>query len=91
VDAVIGMRGYFDIAEDWQIMVRGDIGGFGLESDFTAKTVAGVMYNITESIILDVQYIALWVDYETGTRNTANYFSYDTVTHGPALGLIFKF
>lgn len=91
VDAVIGVRGYFDIAEDWQLMVRGDIGGFGLESDFTAKTVAGVMYNITDSIILDVQYIALWVDYETGTRNTTSFFSYDTVTHGPALGMIFKF
>ena len=71
--------------------VRGDIGGFGLESDFTAKTAVGVMYNITDSILLDVQYVGLWVDYETGTRDTASYFAYDTVTHGPVIGLIFKF
>ena len=91
VDAIIGLRGTFDIAQDWQLMVRGDIGGFGLESDFTAKTAVGVMYNITDSILLDVQYVGLWVDYETGTRDTASYFAYDTVTHGPVIGLIFKF
>ncbi|MEN8210237.1 MAG: hypothetical protein ABFR31_00850 [Thermodesulfobacteriota bacterium] len=91
VDAIIGLRGIFDIAQDWQLMIRGDIGGFGLESDFTAKTAVNVMYNITDSITLDIQYMALWVDYETGTRNTANYFAYDTVTHGPAIGVIFKF
>ncbi len=91
VDAIIGARAYFDIAEEWQLMVRGDIGGLGLESDFTSKVAAGVMYQITESIILDLQYVALWVDYETGTRNTQSYFAYDTVTHGPVLGLIYKF
>lgn len=91
VDAIIGVRGIFDIAEDWQLMARGDIGGLGLESDFTAKTAVGIMYDITDSIVLDLQYIGLWVDYETGTANTSNYFSYDTVTHGPALGVIFKF
>ncbi len=91
VDAVIGARAYFDIAEDWQVMVRGDIGGFGLSSDFTAKTAAGVMYHITDAIVIDIQYQALWVDYETGTRDTADYFAYDTVTHGPLIGLIFTF
>lgn len=90
-DAIIGVRGIFDIAKDWQLMARGDVGGLGLESDFTAKTVVGVMYNITDSIILDIQYVGLWVDYETGTRNTSSYFAYDTVTHGPAVGVIFNF
>jgi len=91
VDAVIGARAYFDISRDWQLMVRGDIGGLGLASEFTSLTAVGVMYHITESIVLDVQYQALWVDYETGTRDTDSSFVYDTLTHGPAVGGIFTF
>lgn len=91
VDVFIGARAGFNFSRDWELMVRGDIGGFGLESDFTAKTIVGLIYHISESIFLDIQYQALWVDYETGTRNTPDYFSYDTLTHGPAVGVIFQF
>jgi hypothetical protein len=31
------------------------------------------------------------VDYETGTAGQAGFFKYDTTTHGPIIGLIFKF
>lgn len=91
IDPFIGMRAYFDLARDWTFFVRGDIGGFGLGSDFTALGNLGVMYDITEHIILDIQYKALWVDYENGNKKTPGYFAYDTVTHGPIIGLIFKF
>lgn len=91
VDAIIGARYFLSLSEKWTIMYRGDIGGFGLESDFTATVDARIMYNITDSIILDVGYKALWVDYESGTANTKGHFVYDTMTHGPLIGLIFKF
>jgi hypothetical protein len=32
-----------------------------------------------------------WVDYETGTMGTLDYFKYDTLTQGPIIGLNFKF
>ena len=91
IDPFLGARAYFDLAEDWTFFIRGDIGGFGIASDFTALGNLGVMYNITKTIILDIQYKALWVDYENGTKNTPGYFAYDTVTHGPIIGLIFQF
>jgi len=91
VDPFLGVRAYFNLARDWTFFVRGDIGGFGLSSDFTALGNIGMMYNITKTVILDIQYKALWVDYESGTKNTSGYFAYDTVTHGPIIGLIFKF
>ncbi len=91
IDPFLGARAYFDLAEDWTFFVRGDIGGFGIASDFTALGNFGVMYDITKTVILNIQYKALWVDYETGTKNTPDYFAYDTVTHGPIIGLIFKF
>ncbi len=44
-----------------------------------------------KSIELDLQYKALAVDYETGTPGQKGYFMYDTITHGPIIGLVFKF
>ena len=75
IDPFLGVRAYFDLAEDWTFFVRGDIGGFGIASDFTALGNLGVMYNITKTIILDIQYKALWVDYESGTKK-GNYSAY---------------
>lgn len=89
VDGVVGLRGIYDLSENWKVYVSGDIGGGA--SDFTASAVGGVRYTFNEWLDLDVQYKGLWVDYVTGTPNTPDYFTYDTVTYGPMLGLNFKF
>ena len=91
VDPVIGARLGIPLSESFTLVLRGDIGGFGLASDFTALAAAGFHYRFTEMISLDVHYKALWVDYETGTKGTPDYFSYTTVTHGPIIGVIFEF
>jgi len=36
-------------------------------------------------------YKGLWVDYEDGSQGERGYFSYDTLTHGPVVGFIYKF
>ena len=77
--------------DKWKFQVAGDIGGFGLESDFTAKADVGVLYTINKRFNLDLRYKATWVDYENGTPGTPSYFKYDTVTHCPLIGLNFKF
>jgi len=79
------------LSESFDLVFRGDVGGFGLSSDFTALIAAGVHYRFTNMISLDVRYKALWVDYETGAKGAPGYFSYTTVTHGPILGVIFEF
>jgi hypothetical protein len=91
VDPVIGVRYTQPVSEKWQIVLRGDVGGFGAGSDFTAVAAGGILYSFNETISLDVQYKALWVDYEDGTRGTPGYFAYDTVTHGPLIGVKFEF
>ena len=90
-DGFIGARALFDINQDWTLHLRGDIGGLGLSSDFTFNTLAGVMYHLTDAISLDIGYKALWVDYETGTQGELGRFAYDTVTHGPVVGMVFRF
>lgn len=91
VDPVVGARFGMSLSEKVNLVLRGDVGGFGLSSDFTALVSAGFHYRFTEIISLDVRYKALWVDYETGAAGTPGYFSYTTVTHGPILGVIIRF
>jgi hypothetical protein len=89
VDLIIGARWKKRISEKWSFSLKGDIGGIG--SDLTAAGTAGFGYQIGESMELDLQYKALFVDYKTGTRGEPGYFKYDTTTHGPIIGLMFKF
>ena len=91
VDVVIGARWTNPLNDRWDFIYRGDIGGFGLESDFTSSLAAGFHYQMTQSIDLDLQYKATWVDFESGVPGQPGYFSYDTVTHGPIIGVIFNF
>ena len=91
IDPVIGVRWMNPLNEKWSFLLHGDIGGAGVGSDFTANAIAGFHYKIKESMVLDLQYKALWVDYETGTAGQPGFFKYDTTTHGPIIGLIFKF
>ena len=89
IDFVVGARWTTNLSENWKFYARGDIGAGA--SDFTATAAAGFRYTINEWLDFDVLYKALWVDYKTGTPNTVDYFTYDTLTQGPIIGLNFKF
>ncbi len=89
VDLVVGARWTTPINEDWKFSMLGTIGGLG--SDLTASGSVGVKYVISDLLDLDLQYKALWADYESGTRGQRGYFSYDVTTYGPIIGLNFKF
>jgi len=58
-------------------------------ADAYSGTVA--LSTINAWLIFHLQYKMLWVDYETGTANTLDYFNYDTVMYGSILGLNFEF
>lgn len=90
VDPIIGARWMPKISDDWSIIARGDIGGFGVGSDFTWNVQAGAVWAFAESMSLVVQYRALSVDYCEGTKGTSGRFCYDTITHGPAIGVAFS-
>jgi len=90
VDPIIGGRVTIPLFNKLDFLVRADVGGFGIGSDFTSQVSAGIHYHITEMISIDLQYKALWVNYKNGVSNTPGSFSYDTVTSGPLLGIIFE-
>jgi hypothetical protein len=91
VDFVVGARWVQPINDRWQLSAKGDVGGFGLESDFTASVLLGAQFSMTENWDLDLQYKATWVDVEIGSSGDVDYFAYDTVTHGPLVGVIYHF
>ncbi len=91
VDLLVGVRWTRDLSERWQMQLRGDVGGFGIESDFTSALSASFLYRFSQRFSLDLQYKGLWVDYEEGKSGQPGYFSYDTVTHGPIVGLKIEF
>ncbi len=83
VDPVIGVRWQPQIAENWHLIVKGDIGGFGVASDFSWNMQGGVLWDATDYLSLVFQYRALSVDYSTGNVGNLDRFAYDTITHGP--------
>jgi len=89
VDLVVGARWTMPLNESWKFSVNGNVGGLG--SDLSLSGAVGVKYVISDLLDLDLQYKALWADYESGTRGEAGYFAYDSTTYGPIIGLNFKF
>jgi hypothetical protein len=91
IDLIFGVRWTHDINEKWQTQLRADVGGFGIESDFTSSVAIAAAYRFSERYSLDLQYKALWVDFEEGKSGQPGFFAYDTVTHGPIVGLKIEF
>ncbi len=91
VDPVIGARWHRPINDRWALMLRGDVGGFGVTSDFTSAVGVSAFYSFKPTLSLELAYRATWVDFADGTPQSPGYFAYDTVTHGPLIGLAFKF
>ncbi|WP_340119811.1 hypothetical protein [Pelagibius sp. 7325] len=91
VDPVFGARWVAEWWPGWRSSLAGDIGGFGVSSDFSASAQALIIYDAWENVSVAAGYRALWVDYDNGKGGTPDYFSYDTVTHGPQIGVIFRF
>jgi hypothetical protein len=85
VDPVIGLRTQTHLTHWLFIPVRGDIGGFGANSELTWQALAGVGAQISRWFAVVVGYRALGYEYDQAN------FRYDVITHGPIIGLSFEF
>jgi len=91
VDPIIGMRWSNQLSDNWDLRLRGDVGGFGIASDFTWSASATALYSFSDRFVLELGYRALDVDYDNGNASDQGFFAYDTTTHGPLLGLLIRF
>ena len=85
VDPIIGARYRYSIAEKWKVLLRGDIGGFGVGSDFTWNLVGLIHFQPWKHVGFVGGYRALDVDYESGS--SLDKFEYDVLMHGPLVGI----
>ncbi len=89
VDPVIGAHYTIDFADKWSFTLRGDIGGFGVGSEFAWQGVGTLRWQTSERIGVVGAYRYIDMDYESddGGRD----FKYDMSMSGPALGVVFTF
>jgi hypothetical protein len=85
VDPWIGARERIPIGGAWSAILRGDVGGFGVGSEFSWQAILGVRAACGDHVLVDVGYRALGIDYEDKD------LSFDAVVHGPVVGLAITF
>jgi hypothetical protein len=89
IDPVVGAYYRIPLDDQWSVALRGDVGGFGVGSEFAWQGLATLRWQATPTfgVIAAYRYIAM--DYENGKG--ADYFKYDMAIAGPALGMVFTF
>ena len=90
VDPFVGGRIRHQIAADKELMLEGDVGGFGAGSDFSWQVVGTYGFDvhcIETPLHIVIGYRALSVDFSENGRFGKN--GVDDVQHGPVVGLRF--
>ncbi|WP_422040663.1 outer membrane protein [Roseibium sp.] len=90
VSPVIGARANFIFNDRWNLVVRGDMSGFGVSGESLSWSLNGIAgYRFTEKATVRFGYRIYDIDYSSGTG--ANEFGYDVTQHGPFVGLSYRF
>ena len=79
----------FGWTEALSLGVRGDIGGFGVGSDFTWNVILAAQYRLSRLLSLKVGWRWYNVDFDSGSGTSR--FVYDIQMSGPVLALTFHF
>ena len=93
VDPFIGARVRHQLAPGQEIVLRGDVGGFGAGSQFTWEAIATYnwLLGVTHGIPVDgyVGFRALSADFSQGSGTSK--FEFDNVIYGPVIGATMRF
>jgi hypothetical protein len=89
-DPIFGFIGITDLSESrkWEFRLKGDIGGFGVASQFMWNFLATVGYNFQAgkaNLAPYLGYRAFYQDFSDGSGQEA--YEWDVTLHGPVLGL----
>jgi hypothetical protein len=89
IDPTIGLQYNRPIGDDWRVNLRGDIGGFGIGSDFMYHLLASARWQASETVGVFFGYRLISFDYEEGSGR--DYQHYDLTEQGPLVGVSFSF
>ena len=88
LDPIIGGRYNWKFADKWNLRLYGDIGGFGVGSDFTWQALGVIDFWPWKHVGFSGGYRAL--NYRLEDNKGASKFELDLLLHGPILGLSFR-
>ncbi|MEX1348142.1 MAG: hypothetical protein AB1Z31_10455 [Desulfobacterales bacterium] len=93
-DPLIGVRAFFDLSERWTLALNGNVGGFGIGSDFAWGAMGTIGYRFRlfsekNNARVAGGYRAIYQDYKDGSGDDK--FEWDVTFHGPILGLVIGF
>lgn len=89
VDPTVLVRATVPLGDQWFLLGRANIGGFGVSSDSVWQLQADVGYRFSDRVLMTVGYRALDYDYDRGSGTDR--FVYDMTTFGPMLRVGFTF
>jgi len=89
IDPTIGLRYSAPLGDAWRLNLRGDIGGFGIGSDFMWQALATAQWRFSDTAGVIFGYRAIGFDYEQGKDQ--NYQHYDLIEQGPVVGVTISF
>lgn len=84
-DPILAVRANAPLSERWSLLGYGDLGGFGVGSDFTWQVVATANFQLTEAVYLSAGWRHLHLDYSS--RGTV----FDGAMSGPVIGATLRF
>jgi len=89
LDPVVGGVIEHDFSPAWGITLRGDIGGFGVGSEFAWQMMLLLRWHVTDELDISAGYRYIDVDYED--NGDSGIVKYDVASQGPGIGLTFRF
>jgi len=89
IDPSLLARATFPLSEKWFLRARGNIGGFGVGSDFMWQVQVDAGYRISNRAYFTLGYRVIDVDYEHGSGSDR--FLYNMSTFGPVMRFGFNF
>ena len=85
LDPIVGVRYRTPLSDKWSFSGRGDIGGFGVGTEFSWQLIAVFKYQMSQRWCLDLGYRYLDMDYDESD------FGFNGVMNGPLIGFAYGF
>ncbi|HVG50690.1 MAG TPA: hypothetical protein VM867_03560 [Xanthobacteraceae bacterium] len=93
VDPIVGLRLRHQLAPGHEVRLSGDVGGFGVGSEFSWQLVGAYSFDVARTRMGlwsgMLGYRALYVDFSKGSGTSL--YQYDVLQQGPVMGLSLKF
>lgn len=89
-EPTVAVRAVYEVADDWDLGGRIELGGFGVNDDDLQYTVVfGADWHRWEKTSLKFGYVFYGIDYSTNRSDGK--FTYDIDQNGPFIGLTHRF